>query len=1112
MEVRDQVSGGFGQKGLVQPFSVSGLIGDEKKLQAELLKTNNIYFAIGNQVKDTDRAKSIGAVTATDFARDEADQIAHIVRARQMEIETLKQSSAASTVAGQQKIAQLTSQKIYVEFVRGEARVLDEATLAAYRNEAASEKAAGSKTKEAQARMENVIAVNAETSASAKLGAGVGRVSMILTRLLSWGAIIMSVVSAVNMLFTAISKANEIDLIGSGGGLESLREAIAQDTRAYAEDASSALTTAEVKYKSYRTEVDNAAVAIAGIVNANNIAATTFNKVTEDVKTQTVAIGDNTKEWLANAIMKNDKLQKWIEQDPEIFDKIQSSLTGLGVSFDQVLADMVSAANGSDIDPLRNVNENLDKLTKRRQELIGILSAGRYQVADPAIIQEIADLNKVIEPLEKGKQLLDEVFKALKQTFSQSALWSAIKDALKIEGESNAILDLIDAFKEATESGKGMEEVIDDIKEALISMMPVAIAANSELEFDIRSESTIQGLIEIVEGLIATKKAAFEAAMGLIALEPWRGRGVLPVLDTEEEEKRLRDLRALLVGAAVGFDKLGGAAESAADKLARFINEANSGLRTMLDFRSAIRSLGKSLEEDASFSFDSAEGIANINAVLSVLESIGTKAQGNFPKAIREMQIFKLVLQDMGAPARAIKLIEKNIKQLGGSTNLTEKQAARLRKQFANLFNIFSRNMAAGAAELTNDVKDQVKTLTDFVSDLGSVLKTAFDVRYGKQIGLDAVSSAWISLKGAAEAAEKAVKSANDEINQSLADRSVLQYQLSVAERYKDEKRSVSIRAKLAKLDNQIIDQQKQLADANDANDKSLTGGSKAAIDNRAKVRDLVTQYNSYLIALANTNMTSTALVAEATKLENEFMAQAKSLGFAEEELKSYTAAFSGDFTKVINGLPRDITLTVNTDPALRAIQEFVAKAQAEIAKISVAPAPVASVTLPGQKPTEQFFNLGLPNTRPGPEIDGKKGDIVTGPKGATWAWDDKNKEWDKIAKKAMGGYISGPGSPTSDSIPAMLSNGEYVIQARAVSAYGLDFMNALNQQRVGFNPMQGSSSMAGGGSAVVYLSPEDRALLRAAVDRPIALYTENTRIAQSANAGNVLLAQRGTN
>jgi hypothetical protein len=43
-----------------------------------------------------------------------------------------------------------------------------------------------------------------------------------------------------------------------------------------------------------------------------------------------------------------------------------------------------------------------------------------------------------------------------------------------------------------------------------------------------------------------------------------------------------------------------------------------------------------------------------------------------------------------------------------------------------------------------------------------------------------------------------------------------------------------------------------------------------------------------------------------------------------------------------------------------------------------------------------------------------------------------------------------------------------------------------------------------------VYLSTEDRQLLRAAMDRPIALYTDNATIAKSANDGNSLLAQRG--
>jgi hypothetical protein len=45
----------------------------------------------------------------------------------------------------------------------------------------------------------------------------------------------------------------------------------------------------------------------------------------------------------------------------------------------------------------------------------------------------------------------------------------------------------------------------------------------------------------------------------------------------------------------------------------------------------------------------------------------------------------------------------------------------------------------------------------------------------------------------------------------------------------------------------------------------------------------------------------------------------------------------------------------------------------------------------------------------------------------------------------ASGGFVSGPGSATSDSIPARLSNGEFVMQASAVRKYGVGFMQALN-------------------------------------------------------------------
>lgn len=47
--------------------------------------------------------------------------------------------------------------------------------------------------------------------------------------------------------------------------------------------------------------------------------------------------------------------------------------------------------------------------------------------------------------------------------------------------------------------------------------------------------------------------------------------------------------------------------------------------------------------------------------------------------------------------------------------------------------------------------------------------------------------------------------------------------------------------------------------------------------------------------------------------------------------------------------------------------------------------------------------------------------------------------------KFATGGYISGPGGPTDDKIPAMLSGGEYVIKASSVSKYGRGTLDAIN-------------------------------------------------------------------
>jgi hypothetical protein len=54
------------------------------------------------------------------------------------------------------------------------------------------------------------------------------------------------------------------------------------------------------------------------------------------------------------------------------------------------------------------------------------------------------------------------------------------------------------------------------------------------------------------------------------------------------------------------------------------------------------------------------------------------------------------------------------------------------------------------------------------------------------------------------------------------------------------------------------------------------------------------------------------------------------------------------------------------------------------------------------------------------------------------------------ILQKASGGYVSGSGTGTSDSIPAMLSNGEFVINAKSASSFGYGNLESINKMAAG--------------------------------------------------------------
>jgi len=117
----------------------------------------------------------------------------------------------------------------------------------------------------------------------------------------------------------------------------------------------------------------------------------------------------------------------------------------------------------------------------------------------------------------------------------------------------------------------------------------------------------------------------------------------------------------------------------------------------------------------------------------------------------------------------------------------------------------------------------------------------------------------------------------------------------------------------------------------------------------------------------------------------------------------------------------------------------------------------------------------------------------------------------------AAGGYIRGPGSGTSDSIPARLSNGEYVIRAASVRRYGTGLFEQLNRGvakfAAGGQVGRGSYASAGGGAGMMYLDPGTTALLRELAkigDRPIYVTVGDETISRAAQRGDSARRSRG--
>lgn len=1130
IEMRDQLQAPSPTtRGIITPTTFKLFESMEKRKQ-RLIEQDNLYLAL---------LKGRGA-EAVAAARMEADSITKIIMARRAQIQNIELATNLTNDEKASMLAAIGGHQIYIATINGETRALTANEVARLRGILASEKATQKQKEYAASVLATTVALNTQTRTASQAGAGVLGLGSKFLKLGSVLAVVASVASTAYGLFEMLrvsAKETDLNFLEAGGGTASLRDAIKADTQEYMKltekqrASSEEFTTVTVKTKKSTSAVNDNAVSIKNWTGVSSKFVDANKDVIDGVEDSTVALGENTKAWFANAINQDENFQAALDKYPTLLN----DLSTMGLDFGQIVNDIF---NNPDVDPagpivnqIKTISDEIDVLTKERDRLIsasdttGGGAANANRLAE--VKKELDSLTEQQDKLQLTKDAIDSVREALGSAIQKNVIYDAINDALGITNQmDNAILDLQEAFSEAAKSGEGMADVMADVKSAVITMLKDIDEADPEIIAEVNAEDTIGGLIAVTTALAETTKAAAIAESGLnqVGSSAFWSAGYISAFQAavkasnyDEVMQVVKSLQALAVAATTTEGGTGG--ETLAEKLNRLVTESFAAVDALVAVRSAVDGLGKSLGESKDWSTLTDAGRNNLQALQGVITSIGQRARGNFGQATTELNILRIAMQDAGYTTEnaglAFRTIDKAILALGGTTNLTKKQIAELRKQFPNLF----KEISNGLNQATT--KDPLfKTITEYASGIATAMKNALDFRYGKSTSYDALTQSWLDIKEAAESAAEAVKSADETIKGLTADKGMLEYKLSVAERYGDTKRAAQLRSQIAKANQDIADATKNRADAQEEASKSLKGDTAGAIKNRATVRGLVQTYTDYLTSLASTGMSTADLKKEAETLAEEFLKQGKNLGFAEDELKSYTSAFQSDFTTIVDKLDQfrgNLVIGVNTDPALRAISEFVLAANEALAKII---SPVVGVnttapTTPAPFVVDQAaldaINAKIANAERYLQSLERQGRFGAEYAGGRLKLDQYYAERRKIQGLASGGFVSGEGSSTSDSIPAMLSNGEFVMSAKSVSAYGIGFFNALNQQRVGFSPVGAATRQQQTGPSIVFLSPEDRQLLRQFGDRPVNLYADSTKIAEVANTGNTKMSRRGS-
>ena len=454
----------------------------------------------------------------------------------------------------------------------------------------------------------------------------------------------------------------------------------------------------------------------------------------------------------------------------------------------------------------------------------------------------------------------------------------------------------------------------------------------------------------------------------------------------------------------------------------------------------------------------------------------------------------------LGAGGQEVSKLVKSIMGVGGAYYLAGTAADSMTKA-----NNDAETGFEGVGNAADAAAEKIYTLVDYANDLSSIWDRAFDIRFSGGETLDKISSAFSKIAQATADAREEIQSLSADIQSLEADQALQKYFLTVAEAYGDTLKAQEIRANLAKIDADLTKKTKDLQKAQDKTNKSLVGNTDAAIDNRSEILDLIGGYQDHIKALAASGLNEDGLRAKTAQLKSEFMAQATQLGYNSDELGQYAAAFD-DVTVAIDNVPRDITVTANTDPALQALNEFEAKMK-ELGGKSYSGGTIKAPTVDNSAARASAVQA---------HIEYLKGAVAEAVANKNYrAAQARDSDLATYLRALItgdyasvgysdGGYtgVGGKYQPAG-----IVHKGEYVIPKDQVNQ-STKIPYFMEQPR---SFAQGGYVGQQSGGGMVSLSPEDRALLRnVGGSGNIVLYADSKELARSVNDGNRQIVASG--